>query len=250
MTRTVLMLCLSALVPAGAHASSCRVERPWVPVVELYTSEGCSSCPPAEAWLGSLAEDAAAHRVVPLAFHVDYWNYIGWTDPFARAEYSARQRRLSQAEGGSVVYTPQVRLAGDDFRGWRSAEQVRERIARSTPATGATVDLRLDLAADRLRVDSQTRLPPHAVAYLALYERTLASDVRSGENAGRRLNHDFVVRTFAGPFTAGADGTFSLHHDFVLGPGWKRADLGVALIQASARSGAGLLAASASACPG
>lgn len=250
MTPPALMLCLSALVSVGAHAASCQAQRPWVPVVELYTSEGCSSCPPAEAWLGSLADDAVAHRVVPLAFHVDYWNYIGWTDPFALPAHSSRQRSLSRAEGGSVVYTPQVRLAGDDFRGWRSAEQVRERIARRTPRPDATVDLRLETGAERLHVDARTHLPSRTVAYLALYERRLASNVRSGENAGRRLSHDFVVRRFAGPFTVAGSGEFALRHDFDLAPDWKRADLGVALIQADARSGASLLGAALNACPG
>ena len=243
---------LLAALLATTQIATCQVQAPATPptVVELYTSEGCSSCPPAEAWLGALAEDAVAHRIVPLAFHVDYWNYIGWTDPFALPAHSSRQRSLSRAEGGSVVYTPQVRLAGDDFRGWRSAEQVRERIALRTPRPDATVDLRLETGAERLHVDARTHLPSRTVAYLALYERRLASNVRSGENAGRRLIHDFVVRRFAGPFTVAGSGEFALRHDFDLAPDWKRADLGVALIQADARSGASLLGAALNACPG
>lgn len=250
MKPTSLVLWLTAIASASAHAASCKVHRPWAPVIELYTSEGCSSCPPAEKWLGSLADDAAAYRVVPLAFHVDYWNYIGWTDPFASAGHSARQRRLAQAEGGSVVYTPQVRLAGEDFRGWRSVEMVREQIARRTPDPSADVVLRLDTDVKRARIEARTRLPAHTVAYLALYERRLASNVGSGENAGRRLNHDFVVRSFAGPFVADRSGALALHHEFALGAGWKQTDLGVALIQADAGSGASLLGAAVHGCAG
>ncbi|MFZ5506131.1 MAG: DUF1223 domain-containing protein [Pseudomonadota bacterium] len=251
MKPTALLLALAAcLAAASADAASCRASRTWAPVIELYTSEGCSSCPPAEAWLGSLDGAAAAHRVVPLAFHVDYWNYIGWTDPFADPAHSARQRRLAQAEGGSVVYTPQVRLAGDDFRGWRSAGQVSTRIARHTPQKSVPVELALDTGGHRAEVRAVATLPPLTVGYLALYERHLVSNVSRGENAGHRLRHDFVVRKLAGPFSADRDARLALNHEFMLDAGWKRADLGVALIAADAGSGASLLGATIEGCAG
>lgn len=231
----------TALLPAPVSAASCSAQRHWAPVVELYTSEGCSSCPPADAWLGSLAAAAAAHRVVPLAFHVDYWNYIGWKDPYASADYSARQRRLARAEGGTVVYTPQVRLAGEDFRGWSSADRVNERIARGTPRASEPIDMLLDLGTRELSVDARATLPADTVAYVALYERRLASSVTRGENAGRRLEHDFVVRAYAGPFAVGRDGRLAVRHVFTPDASWKREQLGVALIQADADSGAARL---------
>src|SRR6478736_1935465 len=91
-------------------------------LVELYTSEGCSSCPPADRWLSSLsAQGYVPERVVPLALHVDYWDYIGWRDRYAKHEFSLRQRKLSQLQRMALVYTPQVLLQGKDFPRWGSA---------------------------------------------------------------------------------------------------------------------------------
>src|SRR5688572_32153256 len=87
-------------------------------LVELYTSEGCSSCPPADRWLASLGERHPTGNVVPLALHVDYWDYIGWKDPYAKREFSLRQRKFSQLQRMALVYTPQVLLQGRDFRAW------------------------------------------------------------------------------------------------------------------------------------
>src|SRR5262245_35977291 len=87
-------------------------------LVELYTSEGCSSCPPADRWLATLGQRYAPGSVVPLALHVDYWDYIGWKDPYAKREFSLRQRKLSQLQRMALVYTPQVVLQGRDFRRW------------------------------------------------------------------------------------------------------------------------------------
>jgi hypothetical protein len=91
-------------------------------LVELYTSEGCSSCPPADRWLSSLAERGyVPQRVVPIALHVDYWDYIGWKDPYAKRDFSLRQRKLTQLQRLALVYTPQVLVQGHDFRGWGTA---------------------------------------------------------------------------------------------------------------------------------
>jgi len=91
-----------------------------VPLIELYTSEGCSSCPPADRWLSSLSkEDNLWSEFVPVAFHVDYWDYIGWKDPFASKEYSQRQRRYAHEFGERTVYTPGMRKSGEEWRSWR-----------------------------------------------------------------------------------------------------------------------------------
>ena len=112
-------LALLLVLPAApALAAGCKAEsgEKTVALVELYTSEGCSSCPPADRWLSALAERGfAPDRVVPLALHVDYWDYIGWKDPFAKALFSARQRELAAIARSRVVYTPQVVLAGKDY---------------------------------------------------------------------------------------------------------------------------------------
>ncbi|MDP3873648.1 MAG: DUF1223 domain-containing protein [Methyloversatilis sp.] len=243
-----LLAAAFAPVVLAQSAPACQASRSWVPVVELYTSQGCSSCPPADDWLRSLKQAADAQQVVPLAFHVDYWDYLGWRDPYSSGAHSARQRRLARAEGGSVVYTPQVRLSGEDFRGWRSADAVRTTLARKAPPPAADVMLSLDVRGNLLKVDARTTLPGGTVGYVAVYERMLGSKISGGENAGRTLQHDFVVRTLIGPFTPDAQGQFNLVRDIALDPAWKRADLGVALLQADADSGAALLGASLALC--
>lgn len=238
-----------SLAQPAVAAPSCEATRSWVPVVELYTSQGCSSCPPADDWLRSLKQAAEAQQVVPLAFHVDYWDYLGWRDPYSSGAHSARQRQLARAEGGSVVYTPQVRLSGDDFRGWRSADTVRSMLARKSPKPGGDVTLSLDVRGNVLKVDARTMLPGGMVGYIAVYERMLGSKISGGENAGRTLQHDFVVRTLIGPFSPDTQGRFNLSRDIALDPTWKRADLGLALVQADAGSGAARLGASLAMCP-
>ena len=85
-----------------------------MPLLELYTTEGCSSCPPADKWMSGIKTD----KVTPLAFHVDYWDYIGWKDKFSKAEYSDRQRKGAAFAGAGFVYTPQFVMNGRDFKGW------------------------------------------------------------------------------------------------------------------------------------
>lgn len=244
----VLGSVVAAALPLTVAAQTCQVTRDWAPVVELYTSEGCSSCPPAEAWLNSLASSAAQHQVVPLAFHVDYWDYLGWRDPFSQAGHSARQRRLARAEGGTVVYTPQVRLAGADFRSWRSPATVQSMLTRSTSRPAGKVDLALDERDGVLMISARTTLPAATTAYVALYERMLGSRIAGGENAGRTLEHDFVVRRLFGPFAPDAQGRLALHQDITLETAWKRDDLGVAVVQADAVSGAARLGAALALC--
>src|SRR5689334_18662425 len=129
------LLILSALATAGAaHAAAPACSAYTGPhttaLVELYTSEGCDSCPPADHWLSSLfSQGFRPDQVVPLALHVDYWDYIGWKDPFGRAEFSVRQRKLAAMRRPVVVYTPQVVLQGQDFRRWASGD-FAERVAR------------------------------------------------------------------------------------------------------------------------
>src|SRR3989338_9674550 len=125
MNSRVFALCIfavasmTALAPAAFAACDARSGARTAALVELYTSEGCSSCPPADRWLSGLASKGyAPDRVVPLSLHVDYWDYIGWKDPYAKREFSLRQRKLSQLQRMALVYTPQVLLQGRDFRDW------------------------------------------------------------------------------------------------------------------------------------
>jgi hypothetical protein len=174
-----LMLGLAA---ATAQAGQCISQSGpgTAALVELYTSEGCSSCPPADRWLTSLGQRYAPGRVVPLALHVDYRDYIGWKDPYARREFSLRQRKLSQLQRMALVYTPQVVLQGRDWGlGTRGFDEAVARIN----AQPARARLKLELlAADAkgLEVEASAELVEpldDAVLYLAAYQSRLESRV-------------------------------------------------------------------------
>lgn len=158
-------------------------------LLELYTSEGCSSCPPADRWLSSLLDDPRLwQQLVPVAFHVDYWDSLGWPDRFAAAGYAARQHAHVAAGVLPLAYTPGVVLDGREWRGWRAA-----RVPLPDAASAAGV-LRLERRGER--VDARF-VPAVAAAALELNLVRLGfgleSAVGAGENAGRRLRHDFVV---------------------------------------------------------
>lgn len=209
----VLVTCAAWLAgAAGAAEPACSAYTPafTTALVELYTSEGCDSCPPADHWLSSLfGQGFRPDQVVPLALHVDYWDYLGWKDPYAKSEFSRRQRKLAQMGRATVVYTPQVVVQGRDFRRWGTSE-FADTVARinSTPAR-ARIALTLrsmtkdsaDVALVAQLLDPVER--ERAALYLAAYENRLASDVGAGENRGRRLGHDFVVREWIGPIGFG-----------------------------------------------
>jgi hypothetical protein len=204
-----LLVALLALSLGTAQAMPCtaRSGASTTALVELYTSEGCDSCPPADHWLSSLGSKGyAPDRVVPIALHVDYWDYIGWKDPYARQAFSARQRKMAALARAAVVYTPQVLLQGRDFRDWRSAafeQQVAKINAR--PAQ-AGIALGLDARnKEAFEVEAVAELlegvPPADLAlYLGAYENKLVSEVTAGENRGRTLPHDYVVLQWTGPF--------------------------------------------------
>jgi hypothetical protein len=219
-------------------------------LVELYTSEGCSSCPPADRWLASLGQRHPAGKVVPLALHVDYWDYIGWKDPYARREFSLRQRKLSQLQRLALVYTPQVLLQGRDFRGWGSTA-FDEALARIN-AQPAKARLKLHLLgadAKGLGVEASAELVErldHAALYLAVYESKLQSRVSAGENRGRILNHDYVVLEWQGPFAI--RNSVVERRRLPLLPGAKAANSGVAAFVQNRRTGEVLQALLRSAC--
>ena len=204
-----LLLALLMLAMATAQAMQCSAvsARTTTALVELYTSEGCDSCPPADRWLSSLgAKGYAPDRLVPIALHVDYWDYIGWKDPYARQAYSARQRKMAALARVAMVYTPQVLLQGKDFRGWHGAgfEQAVARI-NAQPAK-ARIALQLDSRQkDAFAVEATAELldglqRADAALYLGAYENKLVSQVTAGENRGKTLPHDYVVLQWAGPF--------------------------------------------------
>ena len=238
----------------AAQCSAASGERR-VPLLELYTSEGCDSCPPADRWLSGLpGRGYGPDRVVALAFHVDYWNYIGWVDPFAQQRYSERQRHAAARNQSRFVYTPQFMINGKDYRRGTWRDDFGEKVAavnREPPRA----DLRLELnaSADTIAVNGSASIADagdraQAQAWLALYENRLASNVTAGENRGKRLEHDFVVRDIAGPLGIDAQGRIAFGHRFKIDPHWKQKDLGVAAFVQDARSG-DVLQALALGCP-
>ena len=200
--------------PAAALAAGCSAQSGsgTTALVELYTSEGCDSCPPADRWLSTLASRGyTPDKAVPIALHVDYWDYIGWKDPYAQQRFASRQRKLAQLTRNAVVYTPQVLLQGRDFRRWGSAafDEAVAKInalparARITLSLGATRRDALEVVAGAELLDPARSAD--AALYLAAYESRLVSQVTAGENRGRTLAHDFVVLQWVGPieFKAG-----------------------------------------------
>lgn len=163
-----------------------------VSVLELYTSEGCSSCPPADRWFSELKNDQRLwHELIPVAFHVDYWNYIGWPDRFASASYGERQRRYARADNVSTVYTPGFVLNG---REWRSFFGLR-RLSLEDDRAGV-----LELSVEGNHV-SGTYVPlEHSAASvdinIAILGFDLETKVGAGENRGKILRHDFTVVGF------------------------------------------------------
>ena len=197
MKRIAQALLMSALFSAFAAAGECvAVSEPVTKaLLELYTSEGCDSSPPAERWLAKLAPADRA-RVVPLAFHVDYWDYLGWKDRFGSAAYSQRQRQLARATGSHSVYTPQVVLAGHDFSGWWAARDFAKSLDEIAKQP---VKARLKIVQSEGYVRVTAKITKNVpVADLALFvaftQNGLSSHVTAGENRGATLEHEYVVR--------------------------------------------------------
>ena len=187
-------LAIAALVSAPAQAAqvcSAHSGPTITPVVELYTSEGCSSCPPADQWLSRLKAEPS---IVALAFHVDYWDRLGWKDRFASATYTQRQAESQRSSGARFSYTPQVIVDGADRPGWSGLDAS---IAARSRAT-APVDLALQRDGNHFTatVAPAANAPARLAAYWAVTEQGHSSAVRAGENSGATLNHDFVVREY------------------------------------------------------
>ena len=160
-------------------------------LLELYTSEGCSSCPPADRWLSKFKTDPLLwKRFVPVAFHVDYWNYLGWKDQFSDAAYSLRQRQYAYSGYTRTVYTPGFFKNGREWRGWFYKKDFSSNIMQSTVGP-----LNVEISGDRILAtfnpaSSFSGLLMLNVAYLG---SDIETDVKDGENEGKKLNHDFVV---------------------------------------------------------
>ena len=229
---------LVASVHAQSEPAACgaRSGAQTVALAELYTSEGCSSCPPADAWLSSLAKQGLGlDKVVPLGLHVDYWDYIGWKDEFATATLTERQRDWSKAHRSRFVYTPQVVLAGQDYRAWSEGSIVAD--VKRVNATSARANLALSAMPTKntIAVTGSVNVPNVAERgdtkiYLALSQNSIVTPVKRGENAGVTLKHDHVVREWIGPLALGADGKLEIDRRLTMPKSAKPGDLRLTLI--------------------
>jgi hypothetical protein len=196
---------ITAAVAAGpvcaAHSPAHRVA-----LVELYSSEGCDSCPPADRWLGQWKSDGAAHGIVPLALHVDYWNSLGWTDRFSQHRFTERQQTLTRLAGAQTIYTPEVFVSGRELRDWSQRDSFERRIDElvAEPAQASVALALSPHAPGAFDIDAQFSSTAASTAgplsaYLAVYENALTSQVGAGENRGATLHHERVVRAWYGP---------------------------------------------------
>jgi len=156
-------------------------------VVELYTSEGCNSCPPADKWLSTLKDRPG---VVSLAFHVDYWDRLGWKDRFADPAYTQRQNEVSARSGAKFVYTPQIVVDGADYRNWPGLPR-----GASRPAT-VQLTMTQDGPAYVAQLVRGPGAPMRLAAFWVVTEDGHVSNVKAGENSGVTLRHDAVVRDY------------------------------------------------------
>ncbi len=251
--RLPVVLALASVVAIAAARGDTAPEPPAtvapggprVPVlVELFTSEGCSSCPPADAALRELAAEqpVAGARVVALGEHVDYWNYLGWIDRFSSADYTKRQQEYrARAFPGGTIYTPQMVIDGELEAVGSDRRAVRRAIERAAAAAHASVTVASQPAADAdriqvavdIRTDAQLGRSGPADVLLAVVEDGLETKVRRGENGGRTLTHDGVVRALETVGRLDADATTgSFRSSVALDPDWNRLRLHVvALVQ-------------------
>jgi len=243
LTGAIVAVCCSVL---QSWAGECRLDSPAhrVTVIELYTSEGCSSCPPADRWFSGLAQQGISDgSAVLLAYHVDYWNQIGWPDRFSRPQFSDRQRKVAARGGSGFIYTPQLTVDGRDFRDRFSVGRLRDRLGAINREPGkARIRAQIRGAGVELRISGDVELADtggdrNAQVWIATFENGLSTHVKAGENAGARLNHDYVVRELAGPFPFNGGGRANLDYRLKIDAAWTPERVGVAIFVERAETG-------------
>lgn len=187
------VLLLVALIFAAAFPGGAQAQKQPV-VVELFTSQGCSSCPPADQFLGELAE---REDVLPLALHVDYWDRLGWADTFASEAYTRRQYFYARTFGNRSVWTPQFVVQGAHFSRGKFREMINKRVAEHR-AKGPDFDITLKESSGMLRVDATPAHSgmPEAKVIVVHYQPRADVKIKRGENAGRTISYHNVVRSW------------------------------------------------------
>ena len=222
-------------------------------LVELYTSEGCSSCPPADRQLSQLAHvlDASA-EAVPLALHVGYWDRLGWADRFAQDGFAQRQAWLAQANRQRTVYTPEFFVAGAEIRSWRRSLRDVVHDVNARPASAAIRVHAVVSSGNVITLDAAATAPADKAStalYLAVAENGLVSEVKAGENKDATLKHDHVVRAWLGPFRL-TGGKVQVRREIALPADWQRDRLEAIAFVQDEQSGAVLQALRTTPCPG
>jgi hypothetical protein len=213
-------------------------------LVELFSSEGCSSCPPADALLREL--DLTDPSALVLEFHVDYWNSLGWRDPFSAAAFSDRQASYArQLTGDDHIYTPQAIVDGRDAFVGSDSHRLRDALARARHQVPKS-QLQITIAGETLDLNA-TGLPAAGDLWVAVTESNLSTSVSRGENAGRMLHHAPVVRWFQ-PLGTVQMGSWSRKAALHLDPSWRPAHLRVIAVVQDPRTAA--VVALGSAVPG
>jgi hypothetical protein len=234
----VSLFCAALLMPfSPALAQVCSKKSPshTVALLELYTSEGCSSCPPADKFVSGLHRGGLQpDQVVPLSLHVDYWDYIGWKDVFAKRLFTERQRWLSDLANTQTIYTPEIFVSGKEVRNWAPARGGVIAAVKRINSQPAQADITITLskaAHGKLPIEVGARSPRNSKLFVALYENALATKVVVGENGGATLKHDYVVRDWIGPIELKNDkqvANVTLPRALAIPPGAIANNLGVA----------------------
>lgn len=229
-----------ALARSGSGEESAR-QKPRTPVlVELFTSQGCSSCPPADAALAKLGTEQPLEgiTIIPLAFHVDYWNNLGWIDPFSSRAFTERQNDYAASRNSQRIYTPQMvidgaaEFVGSDQR--RALAEIRE------AAGGAKIEVAIEAGIEGDRLNARIKIGPlpnemgneTAEVLLAITEDGLHTDIPSGENAGRKMDFRSVVRELKALGPTSTIKPYATDAHLRIAPQWKRENLNaVAFVQ-------------------
>lgn len=224
-----------AMLFSDGNLRGVRADSAKAPVLlELFTSEGCSSCPPADRLLMRFVRDGKIDGVpvIGLEWHVDYWNYIGWKDPFSAAKNSQRQESYARAISGDRNYTPQLVIDGSSETLGSNETQVRALVNRASQPANAKAQLALSRHDNQLEiVVSDAPADGSAELWLAITERELVTSVLRGENAGQKLAHGPVVRALR-KLGKVDRAPFRTTSELAIERGWKRENLSaVAFVQ-------------------
>jgi hypothetical protein len=226
--KHVLALFATGMAASGFATTATAGDAQPRAVIELFTSQGCSSCPPADALMNKLAED---RTLVALTFPVDYWDYLGWKDTYARPEFTARQRGYAKARGDRSVYTPQAVVNGREHVVGSDRDALQRSIENGKIRYGGlTVEVAVEAAGDVMTArvgEAKAGETSKATLWLVAYDTAHAVDIGRGENTGRSVTYSNVVRQMQaiGMWKGKAMAVELPRHDATRSP-----DMGVALI--------------------